>query len=161
MIRKTARICLISDAILGHCAEVSIVVIYAVTHSQMIRRDDIVVSGSWSPEVATSNIRSMAVDKKLGLIFKLHAKDQMSDRRIIMSDVLYVLKNGFVYMDAVPSTQNGYFKYGIECTSPNSEGRSVRLIVIPDLSVCRIKLVTVMWVDEPSTRAGTICEEEI
>ncbi|MCF6304476.1 MAG: DUF4258 domain-containing protein [Rhodobacteraceae bacterium] len=84
----------------------------------------------------------------------------MGERDIIMGDVLYVLKNGFIYVEPIPATTNGYFRYAIESISPNSGGRKIRLIVIPDYKNCGIKLITVMWVDETQTRAGTITEEE-
>lgn len=115
----------------------------------------------WSPADATTTIRIMAADRCLGLHFKTHAKEQMSSRGIIMSDVLYILKNGFVYKDPIPATINGFFKYAIESKSPNSNGRSIRLIIIPEEAACKFKLVTVMWVDEYSTRTGTITEDKI
>lgn len=115
----------------------------------------------WLPADATTIIRTMALNRNLGLFLKVHAKGQMSDRGIIMSDVLYILKNGFVYEDPRPATQNGFFRYAIESKSPNSESRSIRLIIIPEESACNFKLVTVMWVDEQSTKTGTIIEEEL
>jgi len=57
---------------------------------------------------------------------------RLAERGIFVSDVLYVLKHGFVYLDGVPALQQGRFKYEIESRTPNSGGRKVRLVVIPD-----------------------------
>ena len=46
------------------------------------------------------------------------------------------------------STVGGLFKYVIEGISPNSSGRVVKVVVIPDLSEKHIKVVTVMWKDK-------------
>lgn len=114
----------------------------------------------WDNKTATKNIRIMAKSKKFGIHYKLHARERLSDRNLIMSDILFVLRNGFVHTSAVESTRAGYHKYAIECRSPNSGGREVRVIVIPDSKTCKLKIVTVMWVDEESTKAGSIVRNE-
>jgi hypothetical protein len=76
-----------------------------------------------------------------------HAREQMRERDLIVSDVLHVLKHGFVYEDAVPATQKGHFKYKIETTSPVGS-RVVRIVAIPWVNPPEIKIVTVMWRDE-------------
>jgi hypothetical protein len=65
-----------------------------------------------------------------------------------MTDVLHVLKTGFVYEEAEPATRPGFFRYAVEGSSPNTGGRSLRIIVIPSPCRAEIKIVTVMWVDE-------------
>lgn len=75
-----------------------------------------------------------------------HAKEQMLDRGLIMGDVLHLLKGGFVYDEPEAATR-GHFKYRVEGTTPNSDGRTVRVVVIPS-GDCHIKIVTVMWRDE-------------
>ncbi len=73
----------------------------------------------------------------------------MVRRRIIASDLLWVLRQGFVREDhSGESTVRGLFKYVIEGISPNSSGRVVKVVVIPDLSEKHIKVVTVMWKDK-------------
>ena len=47
-----------------------------------------------------------------------------------MGDLLHLLKQGFVYDEAVPATREGYFRYAVESTTPNSDGRAVRAITI-------------------------------
>jgi hypothetical protein len=89
----------------------------------------------------------MAKSERLTISKSLHLQDQLDRRDLIMGDVLYVLKNGFVYSNAQTSTQSGLFKYLIESSTPNSQ-RAVRVVVIPDPARCWMKLVTVMWVDE-------------
>jgi hypothetical protein len=110
----------------------------------------------WSPRVATEELGSIAQRADLTLAYKLHAREQMSERAIIASDVLFVLKHAFVLTEAVPATRAEFFRYAIENKSPNSNGRDIRRIVIPDKKRCIIKLVTVMWVDETAKRAGSI-----
>jgi len=73
----------------------------------------------------------------------------MLSRDLILGDVLHVLRPGFVYAEGQPSTRSGFFKYAMECRTPNSGSRTVRVIVIPAPQGCSAKLVTVMWADEP------------
>ncbi|MBF0560712.1 MAG: DUF4258 domain-containing protein [Alphaproteobacteria bacterium] len=101
----------------------------------------------WSPRVATEKIRAYAKDSRLKLSYKLHAKERLAERALTTSDVLYVLKSGFVYADAEPSQREGLFRYAIEGKTPNTGGRSVRFIVIPSPSAPNMKVVSVMWVD--------------
>ncbi len=73
----------------------------------------------------------------------------MNERGLIMSDVLFVLKHGFVYEEPEPSTVPGLFKYKVDSQSPNSGARFLRVVAIPDKESCQIKVVTIMWRDEP------------
>lgn len=84
----------------------------------------------------------------------------MAVRDLIMSDVLFVLKYGFIHLEPVPSTRNGYNKYAMESKSPNGGNRTVRVVVIPEKKACFLKIITVMWVDEQETRAGSIIGEQ-
>lgn len=71
----------------------------------------------------------------------------MRERDIIMGDLLFLLRTGFVYDAPTPATREGFFRYAVEGTSPSSDGRSIRTIVIPSEG-CELKIVTVMWRDE-------------
>lgn len=102
----------------------------------------------WKPAHATTRVRDIAKGK-LDLVLSKHAKEQMQERDLATGDVLYVLKNGFIYDESVPSTRPGFSKYKMECTTPNSNNRTVRLVVIPCASSRHIKVATVMWADEP------------
>ena len=113
----------------------------------------------WTPSEATDEIGAMARSSRLALSYKLHARERLAERDIILSDVLYVLRNGFVYSDAVPATKPGYHKYVIEGRSPNSGTRALGVLVIPDKEACLLKIVTVMWMDDVQGRAGTIVGE--
>lgn len=113
----------------------------------------------WCPRDATDEIRKLARRRELSLAYKLHAKDRMLDRGIIVSDVLYVLKHGFVLKDSEPATRRGFFRYEIESRTPNSGSRDIRLIVIPQPQWL-IKIVTVMWVDETAKKAGSLLSNE-
>ena len=72
----------------------------------------------------------------------------MRDRDLLVGDVLYVLKNGFVFQEAVAATQPSLWKYRVETRTPNSGNRVVRVVAIPDDDKIWVKIITVMWVDE-------------
>ena len=78
------------------------------------------------------------------LTYKLHARERLAERGLIQSDVLYALKNGFVYREAVAATREGYHRYLIESSTPNSGGRNVGVVTIPDQRGRLLKLITVM-----------------
>ena len=101
----------------------------------------------WSPGDATDNIREIAASN-FALSRTGHAKERMRDRGLTMGDLLHVLKHGFVYEEAQISTRKKCFKYCIDGATPNSEGRAVRLVVVPCADPLEIKIVTVMWKDE-------------
>lgn len=105
----------------------------------------------WTPAQATERIRAIARDERFSISFQKHAKDQMLARELILGDVLYLLKNGFVFDQADPSTRRDYFKYKVECRTPNSGNRDVRVVAIPDWRTKETKIITVMWKDEPLT----------
>lgn len=102
----------------------------------------------WKPSEATERLRKIGKSEKLTPFYKRHAKEQMRERDLLIGDVLYILKHGFVHDDPEPATQKGYFKYCMECRTPNSGARVVRIVVIPDEKRYHVKIVTVMWVDE-------------
>lgn len=102
--------------------------------------------GRWSTADATRNINRCAQDEALALSWTTHVKEQMANRDITMGDVKHVLRRGFVYDEPREASRPGFFKYLIEATTPNSDGRSVGVVVIPDKRA--MKLVTVMWRDE-------------
>ncbi|WP_417318348.1 DUF4258 domain-containing protein [Emcibacter sp.] len=97
------------------------------------------------PATATEVLRTF-YNEALELLWTNHAKEQMSDRGLIMSDVLHILKFGFVFKEGKPATLQGYFKYKIQSTTPNSNGRTVTAIVIPG-GYYKLKVVTVYWKD--------------
>ena len=72
----------------------------------------------------------------------------MNERGLLMSDLLFVLRHGFVYDEPEESTVNGLFKYSVESQSPNSGARFLRVVAIPDETSCQIKVITIMWRDE-------------
>lgn len=103
--------------------------------------------GRWTVADATKRINECAKDQNLSITLTGHAKDQMLDRDLIMGDLRHVLRSGFVYDEPEEATQAGFFKYRIEGTTPNSDGRTVRVVVIPS-GGHELKIVTVMWRDE-------------
>lgn len=105
----------------------------------------------WPPRKATEEIRNLA-GRGFDFCWTEHASEQMSARDLIVGDILHVLKHGFVYQEAEPSTRPGFFKYAVECRSPNSGDRILRVVVVPQRKPPTFKVVTVMWVDEPTQR---------
>jgi Domain of unknown function (DUF4258) len=102
----------------------------------------------WSPADATHAIRGLGADSRLSLSYTSHFKERLIERGLFIGDVLFVLKNGFVFEQASPANQINFYKYKIETLTPNSNNRIVRVVAIPDPTRCWMKLVTVMWVDE-------------
>lgn len=94
----------------------------------------------------------------LSLAYKVHATKRLAERMIFVSDLLYLLKHGVVTEAAVSATRPDYYKYVVTCLTPNSEGREIAAVVIPDIKTLTIKIVTVYWVDEVARRAGTLTE---
>lgn len=104
----------------------------------------------WSPAQATEQIWKIAKGN-LDLIMTKHASDQLAARRLITGDVMYVLKNGYVYENPEPSTREGLYKYRVESSTPNSNSRTLRLVVVPCATEMGLKIVTVMWRDEETS----------
>ncbi len=103
--------------------------------------------GPWKPAEATKRINACAKGDDLTLTFAVHYHERLKERGLIASDTIYLLRTGFVHDDPEESTRAGHFKYCIEGMTPNSEGRTIRAVVIPS-GGCEIKIVTIMWRDE-------------
>ena len=116
--------------------------------------------GAWSAKQATTKIREIAQSASLTVSYSKHSLERIVERGLIMSDILYVMKLGFVHLEPIPSSQSGWYKYAIESKCPNGGSRSVRVVVVPDQTTYSIKIVSVMWVDETETRAGSVIGEE-
>ena len=114
---------------------------------------------AWSQAEATREIRKIARSVGLNLSYTMHARVRLQERGFLIGDLLYVLKNGHVLTPPRPSTRAGYNKYKMQCASPNSNDRSVGVVVIPDRVGCLLKIVTVMWIDATDTQAGSIVGE--
>lgn len=99
----------------------------------------------WIPAQATDHIRKIACDEQCSITFTRHASERMKERGLIMSDVLWVLRTGFVQAPAEESTVNGFFKFKVEGRTPNSQGRATEVVVVTDMDSDQIKTITVMW----------------
>lgn len=103
----------------------------------------------WSPAEATTQIRRRAQDpNNLKFSFTGHFEERLNERGLLMGDMLHVLKFGYVYGEAQPAKTNGYFRYRVEGSTPNSNGRSVAVVVIPHPQATELKIVSIMWRDE-------------
>jgi hypothetical protein len=100
----------------------------------------------WIPADATDYIHEISKNPS-EIAYKLHAKERMEERNILTGDVLYVLRNGYVYEDPEPATR-GFFRYKVEYVSPNSGKRTLRVVVLADEKQRSLKIITVMFVDE-------------
>lgn len=98
-----------------------------------------------SPAKATEHLRKK-VSPHLELRWTAHAKMQLQARDLVTGDIIHVLKYGFVYQEGEQATRPGCFKYVMESTTPNSGGRTIRIVVIPSTANA-VKVVTVMWKD--------------
>jgi Domain of unknown function (DUF4258) len=94
-------------------------------------------------------INRIVNDKGCLFSYTKHARERMVERGLIVSDVLFALKFGYVYEDSKEeSTMPGYYKYRIESSTPNSGTRTLRIVAVPDNKSCQIKIITIMWRDE-------------
>jgi len=101
----------------------------------------------WKASDATSIINRIAKNPLCEFSYTLHARDRMDERNLIVSDLLYVLRNGYVYDEPETSSIDGFYKYCVEGQSPNSGARYLRVIAVPDPNECQIKAITIMWRD--------------
>ena len=106
----------------------------------------------WPPAVATKQINALAGRDECFMAWTGHARERLKERNLLAGDIFYILRRGSVYTQPEKSTRDDLFKYAIEATSPNSEGRAIRVVVIPDPDAYRgagcLKIITVMWLDE-------------
>lgn len=105
-----------------------------------------------SPADATRFVNALARGDNFSINLSFHAKKRLQERNLISGDVLYLLKNGFVHSkgqkaDGKAKNNNDIFKYIIEGSTPNSNGRFICAAIIPapDESVT---ILTVYWKDE-------------
>ena len=101
----------------------------------------------WTASQATRIIREIAANLRCDLFITEHVEQRIDERNLILSDLLHVLKNGMVYEPAQKSTREGFYKYQMECRTPNSDSRVIRVVVVPDRDSCQLKIVTIMWKD--------------
>lgn len=102
----------------------------------------------WSPADATLCINALGKSLDLTLSLTLHAEDRLAERDLTTGDVLHVLRKGFVLDPHEATTRANLFKYRVQSATPNSENRTVAVVVIPDPNSLQIKIITVMWQDE-------------
>ena len=113
-----------------------------------------------SADVATREIRKMARHPLVSLHYAHrvnyvgHAEERMAERNVMTGDILHILKNGDVLEEADNSLVKEFFKYKMQCITPNSGARSVGVVLIPYFKKVEIEIITVMWIDEAQTRAG-------
>lgn len=105
-----------------------------------------------TPAAATRLMNAVAAKEELTLSMTAHARDQVMERNLTIGDVLHALRRGFVHDQAQPTTRAGIFKYRIESATPNSHARHVAVVVIP-VTAIELKVITVMWADEPTVRS--------
>ena len=101
----------------------------------------------WEPGDATDNIREIAASE-FALSLTGHVEERMEERDLTTGDILHLLKRGFIYEAAQPSTRTKCFKYCVDGTTPNTGNRTVRVVCVPCIDPFLIKIVTVMWRDE-------------
>jgi hypothetical protein len=101
-----------------------------------------------TPARATDMIRDLAANDLTTWIQRVHFKDRLNERGLIIADVRNLMKTGYVYDDAEASSQDGFWKYKVEGKTPNSHNRSLVVVIIPDFDTKMIKFITIFWKDE-------------
>jgi len=76
-----------------------------------------------------------------------HAKERMYERGIRGADVVHVLKRGHVSVAPEPTNRPDCYKCKICAKTPNSGGRTICVVVIPNIGRVAAKVITVMWED--------------
>jgi len=84
---------------------------------------------SLSPAKATKEINKLASDPLCNLSKSPHAEDRLEERTILTGDLLYLLKNGFIYELAEASTRKDFWKYKIEGVTPTQTGAQSLLLL--------------------------------
>ena len=79
--------------------------------------------------------------------FTACAMSRMEERELVMSDALHVPKHGFNDEESEEFSRPGLYEYKMECTTLNSDNRTIRVAVIP--STNEAKIVSAMRVDQP------------
>ncbi|MBV9751845.1 MAG: DUF4258 domain-containing protein, partial [Hyphomicrobiales bacterium] len=97
------------------------------------------------PAEATNEIHRLASNPKLQLTYSRHYIKRLEQKGLFISDFLHVMKRGVVHLPPENATQPGLYKYEIQGRSPNSTGRIVRVVVIPDEEKIWMKIVTIMF----------------
>ena len=92
-------------------------------------------------------VRTLAGDDSTDWWITDHFKNQLKERNIISSDIKHLLRTGYVYKEGTESTVPGLWKYQLEGQTPNSNNRTIVVVIIPDFSDRSIKFVTVFWRD--------------
>ena len=102
---------------------------------------------SLTPSVTTEKIWTLASGDNANWLTADHYKKQLNQRDIISSDIKHLLRTGYVYAEGTESSVSGLWKYRMEGKTPNSNNRTIAVVVIPDFSDRSIKFVTVFWRD--------------
>ena len=100
-----------------------------------------------TPGGATKKIWKLAGDDNTDWWITDHFKNQLKERNIISSDIKHLLRTGYVYKEGTESTVPGLWKFQLEGQTPNSNNRTIVVVIIPDFSDKSIKFVTVFWRD--------------
>ena len=93
-----------------------------------------------SPRKATQQINELSKT--------VHAEERLTEREILSGDLLYLLRNGFIYDAPTQATQPNLWKYVIEGATPNSNSKTLCAAIIPDIEKGHIKIVTCYWKDK-------------
>lgn len=111
-------------------------------------------------EAAAREINKLAQHPLMGLLLTEYVKDQMYARSLIMSDILHALRHGDVSNPARAASRRGFFKYRVDCLTPNSDMRRIGVVCIPDFLGKKIKIIDVSWIDETASRTGTLSRDD-
>jgi len=105
------------------------------------------VKQSLTPSVTTEKIWTLASGDNANWLTADHYKKQLNERDIISSDIKHLLRTGYVYAEGTESLVSGLWKYRMEGKTPNSNNRTIAVVVIPDFSDRSIKFVIAFWRD--------------
>ena len=101
-----------------------------------------------SPGKATQQINRLSKKDFFTLSKTTHAEENLTKHEMLSGDLLYLLRNGFIYDAPEQATQPKLWKYIIESATPNSGGRTLCAVIIPDIEKNHIKIETCYWKDK-------------
>jgi hypothetical protein len=102
-----------------------------------------------APAAAQGWFRHIAGTKALRLAYTLHARRRLTERGIGVEGIVRLLREGRVPRKPSRVDGLGRSKYTIEGPVSEDSPRVMRIVVIAAPRSPMVRVVTVMWVDEP------------
>ena len=94
-------------------------------------------------------------DPSTTVIITKHYSENLAERSLNTSDVLYLLRDPVIEDDPEWCDEHQRFKYKVTGYTPTSDSRRVTIVIAPYFEDNVLVFVTVFWVDEKQSCAGS------